>query len=156
MADYTIEQFEIDFDDAPNLDSKHEVIIKALDLLDTSDLIVREILLRHKEHLIDIRDEIAKEDDIRCNSDIDNGLVELYTCIKETNGCLVGSRYYVRIDDVRVSLEERWSEVATDEIKSFINSMKPTFWIYKDSGIGTLKYSECLIGNLSEYFTNGK
>ena len=155
---YTIEQFELDFDDAPNLELKREVLIKALDIFDGSDSIIKESLLKHKEELMDLKSEMEKGEDVKCNSDIDNELVELYTCIKEINddsfkgSVKVGSRYYIKVDDIVASLDEKWSEVATDEMKEFISKMKPTIWIYMDSGIGSLKYREILKGDVLEYF----
>jgi len=150
---YTINQFEIDFDNAPNLESKHGVLTKALDIFDDSDPDIKESLSNHKQQLMDLKSELAKEEDVKCNSDIDNGLVELYTCIKETpSGCKVGSRYYIRVDDLSSVLDEKWSAVATDEMKEFISKMKPTIWVYMDSGIGTKKYREVLKGELIDYF----
>lgn len=150
---YTIEQFESEFDDAPNLESKHGILTKALNIFDMSDPIIKDTLSKHKQDLIDLKSELAKEEDSKCNSDIDNDLVELYTCVQETNGCKVGSRYYIKVDDLSTSLDAKWSEVATDEMREFISKMKPTIWIYLDSGIGTLKYREILKGNLTDYFT---
>lgn len=150
---YTINQFEIDFDNAHNLESKHGVLTKALNIFDTSDPDVKESLSKHKEQLMDLKSELAKEEDKKCNSDIDNGLVELYTCVKETpSGCKVGSRYYIRVDDLSSVLDEKWSAVATDEMKEFISKMKPTIWVYMDSGIGTKKYRDILKGELIDYF----
>lgn len=99
---------------------------------------------------------MAVEEDIRCNKDIDSGELDLYTCIKESNGCTVGHNYYVRIDDVKSMLSDKWSESGTDEMKAKIASMKPLIWIYIDNGIGTLK-KKSLFGILtdkvfSEYF----
>jgi len=159
---YTIEEFESEFEDAPNLESKHGILTKALDIFDVNDPIVKETLLKHKQDLIDLKSELAKEEDSKCNSDIDNDLVELYTCIKKIPGdvintfngeCEVGSRYYIKVDDIVASLDAKWCEVATDEMKEFISKMKPNIWVYMDSGIGTLKYREILRGDLTDYFT---
>jgi len=150
---YTIDQFESDFEDAPNLESKHTILKKALDIFNVSDPDVKETLLKHKQDLIDLKSELAKEEDSKCNSDIDNGLVELYTCIKKIGECEVGSRYYIKVDDIVASLDAKWSEVATDEIKEFISKMNPNIWVYMDNGIGTLKYREILRGDLTDYFT---
>ena len=151
---YTIKQFESDFENAPNLESKHKVLTKALDIFDSNDSIVKESLTKHKNELMDLKSELAKEEDAKCNSDIDNELVELYTCIKEipSGNCKVGGRYYIKVDDLSSVLDEKWSAVATDEMKEFISKMKPTLWVYLDNGIGTLKYREVLKGELIDYF----
>jgi hypothetical protein len=159
---YTIEQFELDFEDAPNLEAKRDVLRTALETFDVSDIDIKETLLKYKEYLIDLRSIEREEEDIRCNSDIDNGLVELYTCIKEIPSnvintynavCEVGNRYYIKVDDVVLSLGEKWAEVATDEMKDLISKMNPTIWVYMDNGIGTQKFREVLIGELNEYFS---
>ena len=152
---YTIEQFEIDFEDASNLEMKREVLRTALETFDVSDTYINETLIKYKEYLMDLHSIEKEEEDIKCNSDIDNGLVELYSCIKNTpsNTCESGNRYYIKVDDIVSSLGERWSEVATDEMKDIISKMKPTIWIYMDNGIGTQKFREILIGELSEYFS---
>lgn len=160
--DYTIEQFELDFEDAPNLELKRDVLRKALETFDVSDIDIKETLLKYKEYLMDLRSIEKEEEDIRCNSDIDNGLLELYTCIKEIpsnvintyNGvCEVGNRYYIKVDDIVSSFGEKWAEVATDEMKDLISKMYPTIWVYMDNGIGTKKFKEVLKGDLSEYFS---
>ena len=155
-SSYTLEQFELDFENASNIEAKHEALIKALDNFDPYDPIVKETLLKHREELKDLRTDLAVEEDIRCNKDIDNGEVELYTCIKESDGYTVGHNYYVKIDDVKSMLSDKWSDVGTDEMKDKIGSMKPLIWIYSDDGIGTLKKKN-LFGILtdkvfSEYF----
>ena len=150
---YTIEQFESDFENAANLENKHVVLTNALNIFDDNDPIIKEYLLKHKTDLIDLKSELSKEEDIKCNIDIDNDLVELYTCIKEipSGSCKVGSRYYIKVDNLSV-LDGRWSEVATDEMREFISKMKPIIWIYLDNGIGTLKYREILKDELTDYF----
>jgi len=155
-TEYTLDQFELDFENAVNIESKHEVLTKALDTFDSSDPIVKETLLKYRDELKDLKADMAVEEDIRCNKDIDSGELDLYTCIKESNGCTVGHNYYVRIDDVKSMLSGKWSESGTDEMKAKIDSMKPLIWIYIDNGIGTLK-KKSLFGILtdkvfSEYF----
>jgi hypothetical protein len=46
--EYTIEQFEIDFESAPNPEAKSEVLYKALDNLDVEDPNVKEVLGQYK------------------------------------------------------------------------------------------------------------
>ena len=147
---YTIEQFELDFENAPNLEQKHDILTKAFSEIDINP-ITKELLSNYKIEIMDLKSDLDKEEDIRCNNDIDNGLVSLYTCIKETSGCELGNRYYLKISDLS-TLNERWSEVATDEMRKIIDNMKPTTWIFLDSGIGTKKYRVVFTGDISEHF----
>lgn len=114
-TEYTLDQFELDFENAVNIDAKHEVLTKALDVFDPFDPIVKETLLKYRDELKDLKAANDIEEDIRCNKDIDSGELDLYTCIKESNGCTVGHNYYVRIDDVKSMLSDKWSESALME-----------------------------------------
>jgi hypothetical protein len=113
-TEYTLDQFELDFEDASNLEIKREVLSKALDNFDCSDPIVMETLSKYIVELKDLRSYMDIEEDIRCNKEITSGELELYTCVKKTNSCIVGDNYYVRIDDV---VEDN-----------------PYIWIYIDKG----------------------
>jgi hypothetical protein len=53
--EYTVEQFEIDFDNSYSLESKREVLEKALDTFDVSDSEIKETLLKYKESLKDLQ-----------------------------------------------------------------------------------------------------
>jgi len=154
MTEYTIEQFESDFEDA-SFDKKVDILKNALDIFDTSNPEVKEVLLKFKNEISDIKEQMDIEQDIKCNKDIDSGTLQLYKCIKELDGYVVGHTYYVKIDDVKSLYSS--SQVISDKLKGFIDSIKPIIWIYKDNGIGTLKYKTLFFNgkdseNFSEYF----
>ena len=112
--EYTLEQFELDFKSSTNIDDKNDVLTKAIDSFDIYDSIVKETLSKYIVELKDLRSYMDIEEDIRCNKEITSGELELYTCVKKTNSCIVGDNYYVRIDDV---VEDN-----------------PYIWIYIDKG----------------------
>lgn len=144
-TEYTLDQFELDFEDASNLEIKREVLSKALDNFDCSDPIVMETLSKYREELKDLKSDMDIEEDARCNKDIDSGVLELYTCIKEVNEFVVGQNYYVKTDSFSKSLGDKWSETGSADILAKILSMKPLIWIYTDNGIGTLKRKSIFI-----------
>ena len=149
---YTIEQFELDFENAANINSKREVLANAIDILDVSDPEVKETISKYREELKDLVSDMAIEEDARCNKDIDSGELELYTCIKEVDGFTKGHNYYVKVDGISSVLSDKWSEVGSDLIKSVITNMKPLIWIYSDNGLGTLKKKNTFDKVFSEYF----
>lgn len=141
--DYTIEQFEIDFDNSYSIESKREVLEKALDNLDIEDNDVKDIISKYKDDLKDLETEIKIEEDLKCKSDIENGVAQLYTCIKdyEVLDFKSGSNYYINYDDIKERYVPKGSEEdVPDFIKEYASNLKPLVSIYLDNGIGTLKY----------------
>jgi len=149
--DYTIEQFELDFDEASTYEQKNEVILRSLDLLDIKDIDVKETILKLRNELKDYQLEMNKEEDVSCNRDIESGSCELYKCIKSIDNLLEGYNYYVKIDDVKSKYTEALGDIP-ESIKEYIDSIKPLIWIISDNGIGTLKTKNVFTENFSDYF----
>ena len=155
--EYTIEQFEIDFDNSYSLETKREVLEKALDTFDVSDSDIKETLLKYKEALKDLQTEMKIEEDLKCKSDIENGVAELYTCIKDYDGLGLtlnpGSNYYINYDDVKNKYVPKESEDdIPDFIKEYVSNIKPLIYVYLDNGIGTLKFRSII--RLEDDFEN--
>lgn len=151
IPDYTIEQFELDFDEASSYEQKNEVILRSLDLLDIKDIEVKETILKFRSEIKDYQLEMKKEADVSCNKDIESGSCELYKCIKSINNFVEGYNYYVKIDDVRTKYIEALGETP-DAIKEYVSNIKPLIWIISDDGIGTLKTKNVFSDNFSDYF----
>jgi methionine synthase II (cobalamin-independent) len=151
IPDYTIEQFELDFDEASSYEQKNEVILRSLDLLDIKDIEVRETILKFRSEIKDYQLEMKKEADVSCNKDIESGSCELYKCIKSIDNFIEGYNYYVKIDDVRTKYIEALGETP-DAIKEYVSNIKPLIWIISDNGIGTLKTKNVFLDNFSDYF----
>ena len=149
--DYTIEQFESDFEEASSYEQKNEVILRSLDLLDIRDIEVREVILKLRYELKDYQLEMNKEMDASCDRDIESGLCELYKCVKSFDSFVEGMTYYVNIDDVKSKYIEALGEIP-DAIKEYVDNIKPLIWIISDNGIGTLKVKNVFTENFSDYF----
>jgi hypothetical protein len=86
--------------------------------------------------------------------------MELYTCTKSVNEFVEGSNYYVQIDDVKSKYIESFESsyfYIPDDIKAYVNNIKPLIWVVTDNGIGTLKSRDLFIeevyGKFDEHFT---
>ena len=162
--DYTIEQFEIDFENSYTVESKREVLEKALDAFDFSDSEIKETILKYKDDLKDLQTEMKVEEDLKCKSDIENGVAQLYTCIKDYDGLgfmnlfnitlKSGSNYYINYDDVKNRYVPKGSEEdIPDFVKEYASNLKPLVSVYLDNGIGTLKYRSLFLeGDFENYF----
>ena len=149
--DYTIEQFESDFEEASTYDQKNDVILRSLDLLDVKDIEVKETILKLRSELKDYQLEMKKEDDASCNMGIESGSFELYKCIKSIDNFVEGMTYYVKIDDVKSKYMDALGETP-EAIKEYVSNIKPLIWIISDNGIGTLKMKNIFTENFSDYF----
>ena len=149
--DYTIEQFESDFEEASTYDQKNDVILRSLDLLDVKDIDVKETILKLRSELKDYQLEMKKEDDASCNMGIESGSFELYKCIKSIDNFVEGMTYYVKIDDVKSKYMDALGEIP-EAIKEYVSNIKPLIWIISDNGIGTLKMKNIFTENFSDYF----
>jgi hypothetical protein len=152
MTKYTIEQFVEDFEDAQTPDAKQDVLLTLLD----SDVDVvehKELLKEYREQIQDLRDQIRIDEDAKINSDIENGLMELYTCAKGTLEFVEGSRYYVKIVDYKSNLVAIDGVEVPQEMKDYVENIKPLIWVVTDNGIGTLKYKRLVTFDFSEHFT---
>jgi hypothetical protein len=156
--DYTIEQFEIDFENSYTVESKREVLEKALDNLDFFDDNIKETILKYKDDLKDLQTEMKVEEDLKCKSDIENGVAQLYTCLKDYDGLglslMSGSNYYIHYDDVKNRYVPKGSEEdIPDFVKEYASNLKPLVSVYLDNGIGTLKYRSLFLeGDFENYF----
>jgi hypothetical protein len=148
--EYTIEQLELDFENAPSFDKKVQVLSNAIDKFDASG---KEVISRLKNELSDIKELMDIEQDIQCKKDIESGKLDLYKCFSELEGYNVGESYYVKIDDVQSIYSTNQVTELSDEVKEYISNIKPIIWIYKDNGIGTPKYKTVFTGDFNKYFS---
>jgi hypothetical protein len=154
-VDYTIEQFIEEFEEAQTPDAKQAVFQKLtesdIDLVDN-----KELLIEYKAQIQDLKEQINIEEDIKINDLIENGSMELYTCTKSVNEFVEGSSYYVQIDDVKSKYIESFEKsyfYIPDDIKAYVDNIKPLIWIVTDNGIGSLKYKVLVTDfDFSEYF----
>jgi hypothetical protein len=153
ITEYTIEQFVEEFEEAQTPDAKQEVLLKLLD----SDIDVvdnKELLIEYKAQIADLREQINIEEDIKINDLIDKGLMELYVCKKAVDKFVEGSRYYVHIYDYKSKLVAIEGVDIPDDIKAYVDNIKPLIWIVTDNGIGSLKYKRLVTDfDFSEHFT---
>jgi len=152
-VDYTIEQFGKEFEEAQTPDAKQEVMLRLLDSdIDLVDN--KELLIEYKAQIADLREQINIEEDIKINDLIDKGLMSLYTCTKSVNEFVEGSNYYVEIDDYKSKLVAIEGIDIPDDIKAYVDNIKPLIWVVTDSGIGSLKYKRLVTDfDFSEHFT---
>lgn len=141
---YTLEQFEIDMENA-SPEQMGDILMKGIDNLDVHDPLVKEALSEYKQEFEFLKEQMAIDVDIDCNKDIDSGSLTLYKCIKDCPiyGIKSEQNYYVKEDDVREANLARFNHVepsdALNTLLERIKSMTPTYWVYIDSGLGTLK-----------------
>lgn len=142
---YTIEQFEIDFENA-TLEQKSKLLDRALDSVDSSNGSAwKEIFIKYKEDLKDIINQNNIEENYRCLKDIETGVAELYTCIDSIFDFKQNHNYYVRIDDYASEMKGKWLSGLAEKSEKFkemidaIEKLKPIICVYLDDGIGTLK-----------------
>ena len=137
---YTIEQFQIDIEEATNTDAKSEILIKAIGELGASNPDVKEILLQYKNELKDYKEQLVDEEDALCKMFIEAGEYELYTCKKDMTdfGLQENEPYYIKIDDVGKVYE---TSITADNpiIREYISKIEPIVYIIVDDGIGSKK-----------------
>ena len=107
--------------------------------------IFKETILKYKDDLKDLQTEMKVEEDLKCKSDIENGVAQLYTCLKDYDGLGLtlksGSNYYIHYDDVKDRYVPKGSEEdIPDFVKEYASNLKQLVSLYLDNGIGTLKY----------------
>jgi methionine synthase II (cobalamin-independent) len=145
----TIEQIIENFDDAQTPDAKQNIIDSIDESLITEHA---EVIKELKNQVGDLKDQLAEEEDAKINSDIEEGLMSLYTCTKSVNGFVEGNSYYVKVDDTKAKYIESFGEVP-EALVDYINNIKPIVWVVTDNGIGSLKYKVLVDFEFSEYFT---
>lgn len=96
MDNWTIEDFQKEIEVA-NHEEKKELLIKFMDNFDCFEN--KELLLKWRAELTEVKEQSKIEDDIKCRKDIEKGEVELYKCIKSIKNYKEGEEYYVKIYD---------------------------------------------------------
>jgi hypothetical protein len=144
MSDYTIEQFESDFEEALNDDSKRDILNKLLESgLDIFDPEVKEKLEEYTAKLEDYKKDLAIEVDSDLNRAIADGKYKLHTCLSDYSASdfslVCGRRYYVKFDDVASEYRSTGIAELSEELANMINNIKPIVFVCVDDGIGTLK-----------------
>ena len=121
--EYTIEQFEIDYENSSPL-KKEELLIKILDSPSIKNEDgelkpeVMDVLREHREDLIDLKLSLDIENDIRFTKDIESGKASLYKCVKSPlDKIKIGQSYYILIDDVSSELLSKWISEIPDDAK---------------------------------------
>jgi hypothetical protein len=156
---YTIEDFQLEMENAETPDQMNGVINNLLDSdIDVSDPEIKQMILEYRAQIEDYRTDMLIEDDKVSNDWIELGKCELYKCKKNILSYIEGNRYYVRIDDIKSENIERLKEVMDrlkPEVIERINSMEHLIWIISDNGIGTNKARRVFTkhdGRFEEYF----
>lgn len=155
----TLENFELEMENA-SPDKKAEILANAVDTLDLSDEDTKESFQKHKDELSDLLMNLQIAEDIRCNTDIESGTLQLRTCIKSVDNYVAGQDYYTKIDDLCAELKERWSiteeeaqnDASMRSILDRINAMTTLYWVYSDEGIGTFKTKSLFTHSFTEHF----
>lgn len=147
---YTIEQFQEEFDNVETPEAKQSLIEKLFDS-DVNVLEHKELIKEYKAQIEDIKESIAIEEDIKITNLIESGEATLYTCTKSIDEFVEGRDYYVVIDDVKSKYQQSLGDVP-EALKQYIDNIKPIVWLINDNGIGTLKYKKVINFDLSFYF----
>lgn len=149
-----LDQFEIEFDNAPTLSAKEELIDALLQSeLDFSDDDIKERVREYKAQLNDFKEQLEAEADTIINQEIENKKYTLFTCTKSTDEYVNGRDYYVFIDDVASQYRTLDVDKISKELAEYVDNIKPIVWIISDNGIGTLKRKNVFKGDFSKYFT---
>ena len=139
-----IEIFEKEFNDCDTLLEKEDLLQKFMKTIDMSDTDVKELISEYQLKINDIVESSAIEEDIIINSEIEEGIYQLYTCIN-TIGVVgqtmyqSGSNYYVKVVDLADVYRKTGIGETNPQIQNMIDSIKPIYWIVLDDGVGTLK-----------------
>ena len=78
----------------------------------------------------------------------------MFSCVKSIDSYQSGHNYYVKVDDPKEFYLSTGIGETNSIIKDMINSIKPTYFIVVDDGIGTLKRKNIFSNNVefSDYF----
>jgi hypothetical protein len=155
---YTVEQFEIDFENAYTNEQKKDVLEMALDNIDVSVPYNKEVLQKYKQELKDLYDDYKEETHVRSLVEIESGKTELYTCVKGLDQFEEGKNYHVKIEKIASELRKKWeAQGSPEKIMKAIDKMKDLVYIYHDNGIGT-KINQSIISKekFNQYFEKFK
>lgn len=147
----TIKEFKIIFENSETFNLKS----KALELFINTkpqDIESIEAISNSKDILDMIKEEEEIENDRHITLQIENNLYQLWNCIETNYPFIKGEDYWVRIDDMSNELNDIWSNIINDNIKSYINNIKPIIWIISDNGLGTRKKKIEFKSDLNRYF----
>jgi hypothetical protein len=79
------------------------------------------------------------EQDAIISLEIEDGKYSLYACVQSIEDYKTGNTYYVKVDDPKEFYLSTGIGETNAIIRDMINSIKPTYFIVVDDGIGTLK-----------------
>lgn len=147
---YTIEQFQEEFDNAQTPEAKQSLIEKLFDS-DVNVMEHKELIKEYKSQIQDLKEQLAIEEDITITNLIESGEATLYTCTKSIDEFVEGRDYYVRVDDVKSKYQQSLGDVP-EALKQYIDNIKPIVWIVNDNGIGTLKYKKVIDFDFEKHF----
>jgi hypothetical protein len=147
MIDF--DKFYSDFNFAQGVNEKRQILESFSDDISDDDL---------KELQCQINDVIENskiEEDIIISMELEDGKYQLYTCIESVSDYKSGCNYYVKVDDPKEFYLSTGIGETNAVIQNMINSIKPTYFIVVDDGIGTLKRKNILTKDVdfSNYFT---
>ena len=149
-----LEEFEIEFNYAPTLCAKEELLDALLQSeLDFSNQDVKDSIREYKAQLNDFKELLELETDVIINQEIENKKYVLFTCTKNTDEYVQGRDYYAYIDDVASQYRSLDVDKISKELSEYIDNIKPIVWIISDNGIGTLKRKNVFKGDFKKYFT---
>lgn len=129
------DKFYSEFEFAQTVDQKRKLLDSFADDNDISDDELKEL----QSQINDLIENSKIEEDITISMEIEDGKYQLYTCIKSFDDYKSGCNYYVKIDDPKEFYISTGIGETNSAIQDMINSIKPSYFIVVDDGIGTLK-----------------
>ena len=150
-----LDNFLKDFNFAQTAEEKQTLLDEFVSVAEISNDELKELKLQ----IDDIKESNAIEQDITISLQIEDGIYQLYTCqktltiLEQTYSS--GSNYYVKVDDPKEFYLSTGIGETNSLIKDMIDSIKPTYFIVTDDGIGTLKRKNIFSKDIdfSDYFT---
>jgi len=143
--------FYREFELASSESEKRDILNNYLSENDLDEDEINELILQIQDFTENELDEV----DALINLEIEEGLYSLFTCIKSIGDYKSGSNYYVKEYDTRDFYLETGIGDTDPRIDQMVRSIKPTYWIVTDSGIGTRKSKLVFPNDLEfkDYFT---
>lgn len=154
----TSDQLELEYEQAPSLEEKKNVLGKIAEVCIKKFLDETEERTKIEELFENLREDfrllVAEhniEENQRCEEEIEKGNLEVYRCINEVDDCKFGETYYVKIDDVASDYKSKGFHKMSEEMSEYINKIEPIVTIFCDKGIGTLKYRKIFSKSVVEF-----
>jgi hypothetical protein len=129
------DKFYSEFEFAQTTDEKAKLIESFISNNEVSDEDIKELQMQ----INDVIENSKIEEDITISMEIEDCKYQLYTCIKTIDCYKSLVNYYVKVDDPKEFYISTGIGETNSIIKDMINSIKPTYFIVVDDGIGTLK-----------------